>query len=1512
MNGVMFTYILQLLMNYLRIACIVLGLIPFMGQLQATHIVGADLTYECTNPANNTYRIELTLYRDCTPASQADFDNSVTLFFFNGNTGREEFTRTINRRFTIPPKVIPRNGDACLSSTDLNSICVEYGKYEVFVNLPAIPGGYDIGWSRCCRNNSITNIRAGGQQSQGVSLLAHVPTDIAPCNSMPLFNQLAPIFLCANQPFAFDHSATDPDGDSLVYKVSHAYSGLNFQALGTTPRAPTVGFGNPLGPPPYQNVIYNAGFTFIDPFGSGNFQIDPQSGLLTLLPTTSGIFVFAISVCEYRNGVLLSENKRDFQINVKACTPQGNPPVISNNITVLTPVPNDSVYRDNGVIVVQPEREFCYEIDLSDPSANDVVELFPASAPFGIGGSLQPPFATLTQTGTNPVTGTVCWTPGCALAGQRIDIVVGGRDTTDCPGLNNVFSTLRIRIEGAHPPLLKHTLPGGGDTARIKVGQNFCYDYDASDEDPFDGIIVSARSGPFASLGNGTATLQDTGVNPIAGQVCWTPACEDADQMFMFELIARDTNYCNKSLPRLDTVWVFVDPLPEVTALDSAEVCFGSEVGLSASATEPGAFNWFPTVDMTNPNTANPQVLGTLSQNYFVTYTDPYGCLHVDSTWLTVIPLPNITMFPDAAEICEGDSVTLSIRAQGFDIVAVDWNPLNSLELQSIARVRAFPLTTTTYTTIVTDVTGCTDTADVTVTVNPLPVVDAGEDTVQCGNDPIQLNATGGIQYSWSPASSLQGANTNNPFADPDSSELYFVTVTDANGCASEDSVFVRAFNANAGPDIPVCIGDSTQLAALPGPIAFQWQADPGFYDRTDVPDPLVFTLNSRDYILTGTDTSGCTDTDTVRVIVNPLPTTTVTNPDLYVCSGAPTVLTATGGVQFAWTPAATLDDSTLASPTARPINQGTNIVDSTWYYVTVTDTNGCSSLDSIGIEVRIRPIIEVSNDTFVCPGDSVPIWTQGGFGVQRAGWRFDGTVGDTTLITVDRAEAIAFPTEGTYYVGVVEAIWGCTNEDSIWVYHIEPFAGEDSTICEGDSLRMLGAGGVRYRWTPPTGLSNASVAQPWAFPRTTTTYTLTVTDSLGCVDSAQATITVRPAPPVEITGDTEICINDTANLFANGGIAYQWITDDPTISSLTAPNVTATPIDDMRYVLVGEGTNGCFWRDTLDLPVYQLPNVDAGPPIVECRNVPVMLQGSGAVNYSWTDQQFLDDPFAPNPLATPDSTQYFYLEGIDENGCVNYDSVYFRVIQLPEVSVSPDDSICLFQNASFRARGIANSFFWSTGEETESITVAPDESTTYWVIGYNSEGCAADTLFVNLYVERDLPRAAFTPEITEGFPALEVPFINESQNASRFRWRYGNGDTSTNDLPVHSYTYFAEGQYTVWLVADNAIGCPDSVAYEIIDVWGEEFFLPTAFTPNGDGNNDEYYIPNGGFQTFEVQIFNRWGRLVYKSNDPNFRWNGRDAQGRSVPEGVYVINVTGRSWEGVQRKQNGTITVIR
>jgi gliding motility-associated-like protein len=1459
-------------------------------QLRATHIVGADLVYECINPNTNLYRLELTMYRDCTPASMADFDDNISIFVFNSDNGNIFQTLVVQKPFTTP-EIIPADWDVCTGQ--VYSLCVEYGTYVTTVTLPPRVGGYDIGWSRCCRNNAVTNIQSGpGPTSQGITVVAHVPSiDVPGCNSMPQFRQLAPLFLCAGQPFSFDHSAIDPDGDSLVYVISNPFTGTNTQGLGTTSQNPTVNFNNQMGPPPYRNVNYLGGYSFVNPFASGNFQIDPQSGLLSLTPTQTGLFVFAISVLEYRNGILMSENKRDFQINVVQCQPQGNPPIIGSDLSGVPSASNDTIY-------VQPLESFCYDLSLRDPSPQDTVILFPVSAAFGIGGTLTPPFATLTQTGINPVSGQVCWTPGCEYAGRTIPIIVGGQDTSDCRGYNIVFDTTWVVIGGANPPVINHTIAGGGNSLTVDVGESFCYTYTATDEDPRNGLVVTPIRGPFSNLGGSPpfASFTANGVNPVNGQICWTPSCEYAGQTVPFVLRVVDTNYCDVSFPRQDVVNVTINPLPVVSTPDTIEACQGSIATLTTSSSGPVTYTWSPSAGLSDPFSANPSVRALSPTDYTITFRDTFGCDQADTVHLKPLPLPQAAVTADQ-DICVGDAAFL-IASGG---VRYRWSPATGLSSTVSASVTARPTTTTTYQVIVTGQNGCEDTVFTTITVNPLPIVDAGNDTVKCGNQGVMLSASGGVGFAWTPSDGLSDPSSATPIANPDSSTRYFVAITDTNGCTSVDSVFVRAFYANAGPDFEICIGDTSQLMASGG-VAYLWDPDPSLVNP-GLPNATIFPLDTNDYYVTVTDTSGCTDRDSVQVIVNPLPVTSVTNPDPYVCSGGPTVLTATGGANYLWTPGGTLDDSTSATPVARPINLGPNIVDSAFYFVTVTDSNGCVNYDSIGLEVRIRPEIFVANDTFVCPGDTVPIWLDGGFGVVNQYWRAHPTLLDSTLDTT-----LVFPSQSTYYYGVVEAVWGCDNTDSVLVYVINPDAGPDTTICFRDTIQLQGSGGVLYQWAPGTGLSNPTIPDPLASPPTTTTYTLVVTDSVGCVDSAEMTITVLPLPPADAGEDFAICVFDTVQLQASGGVGYQW-NPGTGLSADSIPDPLAFPSTTTSYILTVTDTNSCSKNDTLLISVNPLPIVDAGEDTTICRKTPAFLRATGAQDYAWTPVVNLSDPLGANPLATPDSSIRYFVTGTDANGCRNRDSVFVSVIQLAEASGSPNDSICKFQLTDLEVSGNASNYLWSTGETNLQITVDPKTTTRYWVVPFNEEGCAGDTVFIDVYVEENLPRARLEPEVKEGFYALEVPFDNQSQFADRFIWRFGDGATSREVNPIH--TYRAPGLYAITLVADNSLGCPDSTVYEFVDVWEEEIFFPNAFSPNADGRNDEFFIPNGGFSRLEIRIFNRWGQEVFFSADPNFRWDGT-FKGQSVPEGVYVFRVVGTTFGDQRVERAGTITLIR
>lgn len=267
----------------------------------ATHIVGGELFYECLG--NNDYRITLKLYRDCING-QAAYDNPASLGIFDSNNN---WIQTVS---------LPFPGSTILPATLINhcfipptNICVEEAIYTQIVNLPNIPGGYTISYQRCCRNNTILNIINSG--NVGSTYTIQIPDlSLATCNNSPSFKNFPPIFLCSGVPLTFDHSATDLDGDSLVYELCDPYEGAT--SLNPQPVPPAA--------PPYSFVPWDPPYSGTNPISAAPvLSINQNTGLLTGTPNLIGQWVVGICVKEYRNGFLLSTNKRDFQFNVVSC-----------------------------------------------------------------------------------------------------------------------------------------------------------------------------------------------------------------------------------------------------------------------------------------------------------------------------------------------------------------------------------------------------------------------------------------------------------------------------------------------------------------------------------------------------------------------------------------------------------------------------------------------------------------------------------------------------------------------------------------------------------------------------------------------------------------------------------------------------------------------------------------------------------------------------------------------------------------------------------------------------------------------------------------------------------------------------------------------------------------------------------------------------------------------------------------------------------------------------------------
>lgn len=283
-----------------RLCRILLFFLSLTLAADGTHIVGGEMSY--LSLGGNQYRVTLTVYRDCYNG-QAGFDNPAAIGIFDSNG---DLVASLDATITNSGAVANTINSPCLVPP--TNVCYEYAVYQFSTLLPPISGGYTIAYQRCCRNSTILNL--ANVQSTGATYFATVPdTLVVQDNSSPYFNLLPPTFICSGVPFTFDHSATDPDGDSLVYSLFVPYAGAD-------PGDPAP---SPPNNPPYQPVVFQPPYSMNDFMGGVPMTIDYSSGLLKATPNMTGQFVYGIVVKEYRNGIYIGETFRDFQVNVVPC-----------------------------------------------------------------------------------------------------------------------------------------------------------------------------------------------------------------------------------------------------------------------------------------------------------------------------------------------------------------------------------------------------------------------------------------------------------------------------------------------------------------------------------------------------------------------------------------------------------------------------------------------------------------------------------------------------------------------------------------------------------------------------------------------------------------------------------------------------------------------------------------------------------------------------------------------------------------------------------------------------------------------------------------------------------------------------------------------------------------------------------------------------------------------------------------------------------------------------------------
>ena len=302
---------------------LILLLIPSLTW--ARHIVGGEITYRLVSSTATSNRFEFTMriYRDCNSQNGAPYDLDAVITTYRKIAGTQVESTTVP---VGPIGRVAKPSYPCLISPN---ICVEEGEYKWTRDLPKINDTYLIVYQRCCRNESISNIINPG--AAGASYTVEITAQAQQVgNNSPTFKQFPPTVICGNFPLKFDHSATDAEGDQLVYSFCEPYAGGG-QTSG-------IGCGNtapaPACWPPFGTIAYKQPeYTYQNPVGGDPVvKIDPNTGLITGTPNQLGQYVVSVCVEEYRNGKLLSIIKRDFQFNVAPCNPTVKASIVADTI----------------------------------------------------------------------------------------------------------------------------------------------------------------------------------------------------------------------------------------------------------------------------------------------------------------------------------------------------------------------------------------------------------------------------------------------------------------------------------------------------------------------------------------------------------------------------------------------------------------------------------------------------------------------------------------------------------------------------------------------------------------------------------------------------------------------------------------------------------------------------------------------------------------------------------------------------------------------------------------------------------------------------------------------------------------------------------------------------------------------------------------------------------------------------------------------------------------------------
>ncbi|TAL62529.1 MAG: T9SS type B sorting domain-containing protein [Bacteroidetes bacterium] len=683
--------------------------------------------------------------------------------------------------------------------------------------------------------------------------------------------------------------------------------------------------------------------------------------------------------------------------------------------------------------------------------------------------------------------------------------------------------------------------------------------------------------------------------------------------------------------------------------------------------------------------------------------------------------------------------------------------------------------------------------AYVVYTIQVLPYVGP---TVITGPSPLCTGSSGtysvpaasGTTFTWvvtgGAITSGQSTNSININWGASSSGTVSVTSYNVNGCPSDPiSLNVNIQSPpviNAGTNSTICAGSSVTLTSTGGGSYF-WVPSAGL-SNPNISNPVASPTSATNYIVTVTSAIGCSNTDTVSINLH-APFMANAGNNNTVCTGGSLTLggspTGPAGSTYLWSPATGLSSTSSANPIVSPTSAVT-------YTLVVTNATACKDTDVVTIAISSPPVANAGSDITVCPGSNT---TLNGTGGGTYNWSPSSSLNNPNI-----SNPVASPTSNTTYTLVV-SLSNCTDTDFVSMTTL-PFpavsAGADVSFCIGGSATLSAAGTGTYLWSPSSALSCITCASPVANPSTTTNYTVTITDASSCTNSDAVQVMVNPLPLANAGPKPGwVCPGFSLSLSASNGVAYNWAPS----ASLSNPNISnpvATPTSATTYTVNITDSNGCSNRDTVTIsPSPTIPTNAGNNPSI-CFGQSATLGGNptaplNVTGYQWTPSTSLNSSTIANPVTTPIATTTYILT-TTSNTCNGKDTIVVSVNALPVVSAGADVSICVGNSSTLISSG-GQSYLWSNGGTTTSISVAPTSSSTYTVTGTDANGCTnsdSANVFVNTL---PIVSAGGNLSVCSGTAATLI-----GSGAPSYLWSTGATTTTVSVSPTIGTTYTVTG----------------------------------------------------------------------------------------------------------------------